>query len=235
MKTNKLRRYFLATLSSIFTAAILTACGGGSDSSSGSGGSIAGSASISGNVNSGFALNQSAAPGERLMDALFELMISDAHAAGVGGVKVDLLKDGRVIDSQTTGASGEFQFTGVKPGNYTIRLSQGGNNVGVSPMIQLDANTRTRLKLGINGGLMSVEVEAENGKISGEVEDGTSSDDQNSTDDVSNDDQDSADDSNSNDDQDSTDDSNSNDDQKSEDNKSEDECKSGASEDCDDD
>jgi len=215
MKTTNLRRYFLFTLSSLFTAAILTACGGGGDSSSGSGGAIAGSASISGNVNSGFALNQSAEPGERLMDAFFGLMISDAHAAGVGGVKVDLIKNGRVIDSQTTGASGEFQFTGVAPGNYTIRLSQGGGNVGVSPMIQLDANTRTRLKLGINGGLMSVEVEAENGNISGEVEDGTSSDDQNSTDDVSNDDV-------------------SNDDQKSDDNKSEDECQRSSSDDCDD-
>ena len=217
MKATKLRRYFLITLSSFFTAAILTACGGGGDSSSGSGGSVAGSASIAGNVNSGLALNQSAAPGDRLLDALFKLMITDALAAGVGGVKVDLLKDGVVVNSQVTGASGEFQFAGVAPGNYTIRLSQGGKNVGVSPMIQLDANTRTRLELGINGGLMSVEVKAENGKISGEVEDGISNDDQNSTDDVSNDDQDSTDDSNSNDDQ-----------------KSEDECKNNLSDECDD-
>jgi hypothetical protein len=223
MNTNSLRRYFLTTLSSLFTAAVLTACGGGGDSSSGSGGSIAGSASISGNVSSGLALNQSAAPGERLLDALFELVISDAHAAGVGGVTVELLKGGVVVDSQITDASGEFQFTGVAPGNYTIRLTQGGRNVGVSPMIQMDANTRTRLELGLYGGLMAVEVKAENGKISGEVEDGISNDDQNSADDVSSDDQG------------STDDTNSNDDQKSEDNKSEDECKPSASEDCDDD
>jgi hypothetical protein len=188
MKTNRLRRYFLLTLSSLFTAAVLTACGGGGESSSGSGGAIAGSASISGNVNSGLALNQSAAPGERMLDALFELMVSDAHAAGVGGVTVELLKGGVVVDSQVTGASGEFQFVGVAPGNYTIRLSQGGQNVGVSPMIQLDANTRTRLELGLNGGLMAVEIKAENGKISGKVEDGTSNDDQKSEDNKSEDD-----------------------------------------------
>ncbi|MCP4008386.1 MAG: hypothetical protein GY726_02605, partial [Proteobacteria bacterium] len=88
--------------------------------------------------------------------------------------------------------------------------------------IQLQENARTRVEMGINGGVMGLEVKAQNGQISGEVEDGISNDDQNSTDDVSNDDQDSTDDA-------------SNDDQNSEDNKSEDDCAPGGSKDCDDD
>ena len=201
MKTNQLRRYFLLTLSSLFTVAVLTACGGGGSSSSG----VAGSASISGNVSSGIALNQPVAPGTRLLDTFFELMVSNAYAAGVDGVKVDLLNsDGDLVDSMTTGPDGEFLFSGLAPGAYQIQLTK-GTQLTVSQAIQLQENARTRVELGINGGVIGLEVKAENGAISGEVEDGISSDDQNSSDDVSNDDQDSTDDV-SNDDQDSSDD-----------------------------
>jgi len=224
MKTSNLRRYFLFTLTSLFTVVVLTACGGGGDSSSGSSLST-GSASISGTVNSGLALNQSVTPGGRLLDTFFELMVSKAYAAGVGGVKVDLVdSSGDLVDSMTTGPDGKFQFSGLAPGTYRIQLTQGAQ-LSVSQDIQLQGNARTRVELGINGGVMGLEIEAENGKISGEVEDGISSDDQNSTDDVSNDDQDSTDDASSNDDQ---------DDQKSEDDKSEDNCDSSTSNDCDD-
>jgi len=222
MKTNGLRRYFLFTLTSLFTVAVLTACGGGGSSSTGSGVST-GSASISGNVNTGIAFNQSMEPGSHLLGVFFELMVPNAYAAGVSGVKVDLINSsGELVDSMTTGADGEFQFSGLAPGTYRIQLTQ-GTQLSVSQDIQLQENTRTRVEMGINGGVMGLEVKAENGKISGEVEDGISSDDQDSTDDVSNDDQD------------STDDASSNDDQKSEDNKSEDDCVPNASEDCDDD
>jgi hypothetical protein len=218
MKTNRLRRYFLLTLSSLFTVAALTACGGGGSSSSGSGLS-AGSSSISGNVSSGIVLNQSAEPGVDLLKTLFELVVSNAYAAGVDAVKVDLLNsNGDLVDSMTTGPDGEFQFSGLAPGTYRIQLTK-GTQLSVSENIQLQENARTRVELGINGGVIGLEIKAENGAISGEVEDGISSDNQDSTDDISNDDQDSTDDV-------------SNDDQDPDDNKSEDECDSSTSDDC---
>jgi len=222
MKTYTLRRYFLVTLGSLFTAAVLTACGGGGGSSSGSSLS-AGGASISGNVNSGIALNESEAPENHLLVTIFELMVSDANAAGVSGVKVDLLDgSGNPVDSMITGADGEFQFSGLAPGTYRIQLTQ-GTQLSLSQDIQLQENSRTRVELDANAGMLAVEIEAESGTISGEVEDGVSNDDQDSTDDVSNDDQDSTDDASSSDDDDISDDS-----------PSEDECDPATSDDCDD-
>jgi len=171
MKTNSLRRTILLTLSAFFTATLLTACGGGGGSSSGGGGAVAGSATLSGNVNSGFANNVPASSSARILDAVVGLMFADAYAAGAGGVTVELLKDGTIVDTQVTTGTGDFQFVGLAPGDYVVQLSQAGQNVGASPVIQLDANTRTRLNLDINGGILALEVEAENGKISGEVED----------------------------------------------------------------
>jgi hypothetical protein len=188
MKTNILRRYLLLTIASLITAAVLTACGGGGGSSSGSGNLAAGKASIAGNVNSAIAFNHTSPSSERLFAALLALAVTDAQAAGIGGVTVDLLKDGTVIASQLTNERGDFQFTGLAPGSYTIELSQGGQNIGTSPAIQLDSNTRTKLNLNLSGGINSVEIEAEEDSISGEVEDGVSSDDQKSEDDVSKDD-----------------------------------------------
>lgn len=217
MKTIGLRRYFLLTLTSLFTVAVLSACGGGGDSSTGSGVST-GRASISGNVNSGIAFNLSTSPDARLLDVFFKMMVPNVYAAGVSGVKVDLINSsGDLVDSMTTGSDGEFQFSGLAAGTYRIQLSQAGQ-LSVSKDIPLQENTRTRVEMGINGSVMGLEVKAENGKISGEIEDGYSHDDQNSSDDVSNDDQDSTDDRDSNDDQ-----------------KSEDECAKTVSEDCDDD
>lgn len=216
MNTNILRRYFLLTLTSLFTAAVLTACGGGGGSSSGSGNLAAGNASIAGNVNSGIVFNHTSQTSERILAALLALAVTDAHAAGVGGVSVDLLKDGAVVASQLTNENGDFQFTGLAPGSYTIQLSQGGQNIGTSPVIQLDPNTRTKLNLSLNGGINSVEIEAEEDTISGEVEDGVSNDDQESEDDVS-DDEDSADDISADDDVSDDDQESEDDDDKSED------------------
>ena len=170
MNTGNIRRYFLYTISSLFTVAVLTACGGGGSSSSGSGGITAGSATLSGNINSGIAFNTTLTPSQRLWAGVLSLAVSEASAAGVDGVTVELLKNGGVVGSQVTDGSGNFLFAGLAPGSYTVQLSQGGQRIGVSPPIQLDANTRTRLDMGVNGKLASVEIEAQSGKIVGEVE-----------------------------------------------------------------
>ena len=159
-----------ATVFIVFTLILLGACGGGG-SSTGSGSFVAGSASLAGNVNSGIAWHDSAARPRPLLISLLELATTEARAAGVGGVEVRLVLDGVVVASQTTGASGDFVFNGLQPGNYTVRLSQGGRQGGVSPVIQLDANTRTRLEMRLDGELMELEIDAANSRISGEVED----------------------------------------------------------------
>ena len=209
---NTIRRALLLTLASLLSATILTACGGGG-SSSGSGGLAAGSASISGNVHNGIALLQPDSPAEKMLARLIELTISDAHAGGVQGATVELLdSSGNVLGSQTTDTRGNYEFNGLAPGNYKIKVMYGGQE-GITPNIQLTANTRTRLDLSMNGGVTRVEVEAENGRISGEVEDSVSHDDDSednvSEDDVSEDDtseDDESEDNDSEDDDDNSDD-----------------------------
>lgn len=182
MKIHNIRKYLVLIFASLLTVSILTACGGGG-SSTGSGG-VAGGATLSGNINSGFAFDQSQQGPAKLLLALLELSVSDAHA-GVGGVVVELYLNGSLVDSQTTSASGEFMFSGLQPGNYTLKLSQGGQAAGETPVIKLDANTRTHLDLSLGGNVSNVEVKAEQGTIKGEVEDSA---DDSGQDDDSNDD-----------------------------------------------
>jgi hypothetical protein len=62
------------------------------------------------------------------------LMISEAHASTrlnlsnsspSGGVLVELLLNGTVVASTTTGPNGKFEFGGLAPGTYTLRFSKG--------------------------------------------------------------------------------------------------------------
>ena len=129
---------------------------------------------------------------------------------------VELFLDGVKISDQTTDGGGDFSFSNLSPGNYTLQIVQNGRVMGKSPVVQLDANTDTRIGMSVDGGLLGLEVEAKNTTISGEVEDHNSNDDGQSNDD----------------DQDSNDDDHDDDDQKSNDMDDDDDC-SGPT--CDDD
>ncbi len=50
----------------------------------------------------------------------------DAGEPGVPGVTVELLQGGSVIDTTTTDANGNYSFTGLEPGTYTVRFSTTG-------------------------------------------------------------------------------------------------------------
>ena len=161
MKKRNVRRYFLLAFTSLLTVSVLTACGGGGGSSSGGGSASGGSATLSGNVDSLIASNYSDSSTTRILAALLNAAISDANAAGVGGVNVDLLKDGAVIERQTTNTSGDFEFTGLFPGDYSVRLSQDGQYLGDSRKFQLEANTHTRMRMGMNGNMRDFRSEAQ--------------------------------------------------------------------------
>lgn len=200
MKIISIPKSFLLILMSLFTISLLSACGGSSDSSSGTGSFAAGSATITGNVSDGVAYQRPAEPTTTILASVYEVIVPNAHASGVSGVNVELFLDGVKIMDQTTDGGGNFSFSDLAPGNYTLQIVQNGRVTGKSPVIQLDANTETRIGMGVNGGLHGLEVEARNTTISGEVEDHNSNDDdqksndndddQNSNDDDDDDDQD---------------------------------------------
>lgn len=205
---NKLIKGQVITLFALLTAMVVTlaACGGGSSSS---GGSSATGATVAGTVDNGVATLYRSGDDRPMLAALADMLIEPSHAAGVEGVTVELLNiSGSVIGSQTTDASGRFMFTGLEPDNYSIRLSQNGAPLGETPVIRIDPDTRTEIRLALNGAVTSVNVQAQDDQISGQVSGDDDSSDDDSLDDDSSDD-DSLDDDSSDDlsDDDSDDDS----------------------------
>jgi len=183
MKAFSITKSIKLALMSLFTATLLSACGGGGDSSAGAG-YAAGSSTISGNVSDGVAQGNSTFERENLLAAVYEIIIAEAQASGASGVGVELYLDGTKVADSTTDGSGNFTFVNLAPGNYNIQVVENGVVLGKSPVIRLDANTKTRIGMKMNGALTQVKVEAENTTISGEVENendddtpGTSDDD----------------------------------------------------------
>jgi len=169
MKALSISKSVKLALMSLFTATLLSACGGGGDSSTGAG-YAAGSSTISGNVSDGVAQGSSTFERENLLAAVYEVIISEAKASGAAGVGVELYLDGTKVADATTDGSGNFTFANLAPGNYNIQVVENGVVLGKSPVIRLDANTKTRIGMKMNGALTGVKVEASNTTISGEVE-----------------------------------------------------------------
>lgn len=218
MQFKFIQRSVSALIIALFSLILVVGCSGSSDSTSGSGGALAGKSSISGNVNSGVSLYQQELPDGGLLAAISRIVVSPAFAAAVAGVEVQLLLNGAVVDSRITDGSGNFSFSNLPSGSYSLRLMMDGQNVGESPAISLDPNTKTELELMLDGSLINMKVEAADDQISGNVESndsGSSPDDMRSDDDSE--DYDSNDDESEDDDSedDSSDDDNSSDNDKS--------------------
>lgn len=187
-------------LAALMAAMVVTlaACGGGSSSS---GGSSSGS-SITGTVDDGLAAVD---PTGRDADepawlAAVDLFIRHARAAGVPGVTVQLTNaGGSVVGTQTTNANGRFAFNGLAPGNYSLRLSQDGSELGQTPLVEVDSSTRTEVQLSLQGTITSTQVASTGGSDDDSLDDDSSDDD--SLDDDSSDD-DSLDDDSADDDSD---------------------------------
>jgi len=184
MRIIQLMRAIFTGLATAVLLLTLVACG--SSNTSSSGGGTSGFSSISGNVAGGVAYHDSAPSESNQIVEFLQKAIAEAHASGVPGVTVQLLQGGMVIDTKTTDASGDFSFTELVPGQYSLSLMQNGQNVGNTPAIDLAANSNTSLEVNLSGSLLKVEVEAMNDQIAGEVEDDRS-DDMDSADDMSED------------------------------------------------
>ena len=50
----------------------------------------------------------------------------DAGEPGIPGVTVELIQNGSVISTTTTDANGNYSFTGLQPGTYTVKFSTTG-------------------------------------------------------------------------------------------------------------
>jgi len=188
MKFVKLPKSIMITIISIFTVTLLSACGGGGDSSAGTGSFSVGSSTITGNVSNGVAYQRPVSSELDVLLKMVDVIVPQAQAAGVAGVTVELYLDGAKVSEQGTDAAGNFIFDNLSPGNYNIQVVQNGRAMGKSPAIQLDANTNTRIGMRVDGGLLGVEVEARNSAIRGEVENHTDDQNQNDQDTNQNDD-----------------------------------------------
>lgn len=211
MQFTIVQRFTSLLIVMLVSLTLVVGCGGSGSSATGGGG-LAGSSSISGNVNSGISFYQQEADNGGVLAAITNTVVSPALASGVAGVEVELLLNGAVVDSQITDGSGNFLFTDLPSGSYSLRLMMDGQNVGESPPISLNPNTKTKLELNLDGSVTNMKVEADENQIAGKIDDDGMSDDMlsddNSSDDDSSDD-DSEDDDSSDDssDDDSSDDS----------------------------
>ena len=55
----------------------------------------------------------------------------DAAGHTLVGQRVDLIENGQVVQTITTGTRGEFSFVNVKPGEYIVRMTINGQNAGM--------------------------------------------------------------------------------------------------------
>ena len=74
--------------------------------------------------------------GDLVFDDLNGNGIQDGSEAGIGGVTVELLNGGSVVDTTTTattGTIGSYSFTGLVPGDYVVRFTNPGGTYRPSP------------------------------------------------------------------------------------------------------
>lgn len=187
MQFTIVQRFTSLLIVMLVSLTLVVGCGGSGSSATGGGG-LAGSSSISGNVNSGISFYQHDSDNRGLLTKVANMIVSPAIAAGVAGVVVELLMNGVVVDSQITDDSGNFLFDNLPPETYSLQLKMDGQNVGESPPIVLNSNTKTKLDLNLDGSVINMKVEAEDDQIAGEINDDGISDDDSEDDESSDDD-----------------------------------------------
>ncbi|MDX1996171.1 MAG: SdrD B-like domain-containing protein, partial [Thermoanaerobaculia bacterium] len=78
--------------------------------------------------------------------------VQDAGEPGLSGVSVQLLDStAAVIASQQTGANGEYLFTGLAPGNYTVRIVTSTLPAGAYPTFDPDGGTAHQASVTLTG------------------------------------------------------------------------------------
>src|SRR6266496_680530 len=90
--------------------------------------------------------------------------VNDASGAVVAGAKVTLLNvDTNISQDTRTDASGEYIFTPVRIGNYTVKVEMAGFSSGVRPGLILNVQQRMRVDFTLTVGAVdqSIEIKAE--------------------------------------------------------------------------
>ncbi len=81
--------------------------------------------------------------------------VRDKNENGVVGAVVDLLSGSTVVSTTRTDSNGEYSFTGLNYGNYTVRRNSLSNIIGVTQQ-EVSLNVTGPLKTGINFGTRQV-------------------------------------------------------------------------------
>ncbi|HEX4962858.1 MAG TPA: SdrD B-like domain-containing protein, partial [Thermoanaerobaculia bacterium] len=90
-------------------------------------------------VDFGYRSNATASVGDRVWLDSNGNGVQDAGEPGLNGVTVQLLDANNVIvDSATTSGDGNYTFTGLAAGNYSVRVLAGSLPAGVTPTYDLD-------------------------------------------------------------------------------------------------
>ena len=70
--------------------------------------------------------------------------VTDSRGDAVGNTPVSLVADdGRPIQQQTTGTDGQFTFTGIRSGKYTLKLNVAGFDPVNRPLLVRDGEPLT--------------------------------------------------------------------------------------------
>jgi hypothetical protein len=134
----------IAALGAAAAFAAVIGCSGGGGGSSGSGGT----AQINGTLTRGTGVQTAAAGGSRTWLARARSLVATPSAIAEGttacgnpavsaaGVPVSLLLGGAVVQTTVTDANGEFQFTGLAPGDYVIQVTLPSGTISAPALVQ---------------------------------------------------------------------------------------------------
>jgi hypothetical protein len=98
---------------------------------------------------SGLSLITSCGGGKQAGGTIIGTVNNTFHGGGVQEAKVALTSDRTVIATTTTDISGNFTFSGISPGSYTIEVTKDGffdNEVGG---IKVEKNKETKVEIGL--------------------------------------------------------------------------------------
>lgn len=106
-----------------------------------------------GQIDVDFPFVEPATIGERVFIDLDRNGIQDGDEPGVAGVTVTLLDaDGNVVATQVTDENGDFLFTGLMPGDYTVVLDPDTFPAGVVPTVDPDGVLDMRTDITVEAG-----------------------------------------------------------------------------------
>ncbi len=84
--------------------------------------------------------------------------VTDPLAAVVEGAKVELLHNGKQVNSATSGADGRFEFSALAPGHYQVRAAAPTFATQTSPSIYVGSGNSAEINLTLGLGAISQQI-----------------------------------------------------------------------------